>query len=323
MGLGQLLPRSLQPSRLDVASRAAMLAIAANAMLMVLKISVGLIFGSVAVLGDGIDSAEDVLASGLAFFTIRLALQPADQAHPYGHGKAESLAALSQAALIGGGAVFIAIAAARQFGSDADIEVGPSVVTMAITIAVNLGVAAYAMRAARISGSVAIAADARHLVTNVVQAAAVIAALVLVGVTGSDIFDPIVALLLAAYLAWMALNILRVALSELIDSALPEHEVAQLEACLAHEEHGVRGFHELRTRKSGRQKYIDLHILVDPALTVSEAHTRVEDIERDVTRIIPGALVSIHVDPDEPGIMERSQPSEPVEAPGSLHLHRH
>lgn len=321
--VGQLNPRSLQPSRLDIASRAAMLAVGANGLLMVLKISVGLIFGSVAVLGDGIDSAEDVLASALAFFTVRLALRPADEAHPYGRGKAESLAALSQAALIGGGAVFIAIAAVRRFDGGADVDVAPSLAMMAMTIVVNLAVAAYAMRAARISGSVAIAADVRHLLTNVVQAAAVIIALVLVGVTGNDVFDPIVALLLAAYLAWVALSILRVALSELMDSALPDDEVAQLEACLEREGNGVRGFHGLRTRKSGRQKYIDLHILVDPALTVSEAHTRVEDIERDVTRIIHGAVVSIHVDPDEPGIMERSQPSEPAEVPGSLHLHSH
>lgn len=89
---------------LDIASRAAVLSFSSNALLMVMKVSVGLVFGSVAVLGDGVDSAEDVFASGIAFFTVRLALQPADESHPYGHGKAESLAAMSQAALIAAGA---------------------------------------------------------------------------------------------------------------------------------------------------------------------------------------------------------------------------
>lgn len=311
---------------LDIASRAAALSLGANAVLMVLKITVGLMFGSVAVLGDGVDSGEDVLASGLAFFTVRLALQPADLSHPYGHGKAESLAALSQAALIASGAAFIAVAAIRRLvADDAEIVVIPSLLTMMVTGGVNVAVMAYAFRAARLSGSVAIASDARHLMTNVVQAAAVAAGLILVGVTGEHLFDPIVALLLAAYLAWIAYKILRVALSELIDTALPAEEVALLETCLAHEAHGVRGFHALRSRKSGREKYIEMHVLVDPALSVSEAHLRVEEIERDIRSLIPGAIVSIHVDPDEPGIMDRGHAEGIAHAPPEtrIHLHKH
>ena len=311
---------------LDIASRAAALSLGANAVLMVLKITVGLMFGSVAVLSDGVDSAQDVLASGLAFFAVRLALQPADPSHPYGHGKAESLAALSQAALIAGGAVFITVAAIRRLvAGDTDIAVGPSLATMAVTAGVNLAVMAYAFRAARVSGSVAIASDARHLLTNVVQAGAVAAGLILVGVTGERIFDPVVALLLAVYLAWVAFRILRAALSELIDTALPDDEVALLETCLAHETHGVRGFHALRSRKSGREKYIELHVLVDPALSVSAAHLRVEEIERDIREVIPGAIVSIHVDPDEPGIMDRSHAEGAAHTlpETSLNLHKH
>jgi cation diffusion facilitator family transporter len=287
----------------DVASRAAALSVASNLVLMILKLSVGLMFGSVAVLGDGIDSAEDLFASGLAFFTVRLALQPADESHPYGHGKAESLAALSQAALIGGGAIFIAIAAIRRaLADDTEIHVGPSLATMGIAAVVNLGVAAYSMRAARMSGSVAIAADARHLATNVVQALAVATGLVLVGVTGNQIYDPIVALILAAYLLWIAGNILRDALRELVDSALPEEMLDQIRNCLGHESHQMRGYHDLRTRKSGREIQIDVHVLVDPGLTVSEAHRLTEHLESDLKSSIQGAVVTVHVDPDEPDL---------------------
>lgn len=307
---------------MDIASRAAALSFGSNAILMALKITIGMAFGSIAVLGDGIDSAQDVFASALAFVTVRLALQPADEGHPYGHGKAESLAALSQAALIAGGAVFIAVAAGRRLVADeTQVHVVPSLIAMGVTVAVNVAVAAYAMRAAKVSRSVAISADARHLLTNVVQAGAVIAGLILVGVTGDPVYDPVVALLLSAYLGWIALGILRDALSELVDSALPEEEVAALAECLAHEAHGVRGFHALRTRKSGRERYIDMHILVDPTLTVSEAHQRVEDIERDVRALVPGAIISIHVDPDEPGIMTRTP--DPAQPDSRLHLHRH
>ena len=300
-----------------------MLSLASNAILMALKIGVGLAFGSIALLGDGVDSAEDLLASALAFITVRLSLQPADEAHPYGHGKAESLAAVSQAGLIAAGAVFIAVAAIRRaLAHNVDIVVLPSLIAVGITAVVNLAVAAYSHRAARITGSVAIASDAKHLRTNVVQAIAVGGGLVLVGITGRHIFDPIVALLLAAYLLWIAFGIVRSALHELVDSALPEETRRMIEACLGHETHGMRGYHELRTRKSGRETYIDVHVLVDPALTVSEAHLLVEHFEHDLQTQVPGALVSIHVDPDEPGIMQRGPAASATPDPG-IHLHTH
>ncbi len=295
--------------QLDIASRAAALSFSTNALLMLAKLTIGLVFGSIAVLGDGVDSAEDVVASGIAFFTVRLALQPADEEHPYGHGKAESLAAMSQAALIAGGAVFVVIAAVRRLITrDVTVDVGPSLGVMAVAVAINLAVFAYSMRAARISGSVAIAADARHLLTNVAQAAAVILGLVLVGATGVHAFDPAVAIALAAYLGWVAFGIFRSALQELVDTALPAETIARLDDCLCHKSHGMRSYHALRTRKSGREVHIDLHAIVDPAITVSEAHLLVEDLERDIGLIIPGAVVTVHVDPDEPDIMHRGRP---------------
>ncbi len=296
-------------AHVDIASRAAFLSFSSNAVLMVVKLTIGIAFGSIAVLGDGVDSAEDVLASGLAFLSVRLALQPADESHPYGHGKAESLAAMSQATLIAGGAVFIAVTAIRRLVTgDVEIHVGPSLVAMGAAVAVNLGVAAYSFRAAKVSGSVAIAADARHLLTNVVQAMAVMVGLALVGVTGSHFWDPAVALALSAYLLWIAVSIARAALRELIDTSLPPETMAALEACLAHEGHEFRGFHELRTRKSGRETYIDLHVLVDPAITVDEAHRLIEDLERDVQALIPGAVLMAHIDPDEPAHVASGDP---------------
>jgi len=310
-------------SQLDIASRAAVLSLGSNTVLMVAKLTIGFMFGSVAVLGDGIDSAQDVFASGLAFFAVRLAMQPADESHPYGHGKSESLAALSQAALIAAGAAFIAGAAIRRMiVGGADIDVGPSLAMMVATAAVNAGVAAYAFRAARISESVAIASDARHLLTNVVQAGGVIAALILVGVTGHEIFDSLVALAIAGYLAYTVVRITIAALHELIDSSLPEEEIATIEECLGTHEHGLRGYHAMRTRKSGREKHIDLHVLVDPAMTVSDAHLRIEEIERHLRSCIPGAIIAIHVDPDEPDIMHRGEP-EAAPTERGLHLHKH
>jgi cation diffusion facilitator family transporter len=309
---------------MDIASRAATLSFGSNLALMIGKIGVGLVFGSVAVLGDGIDSAQDVFASALAFFAVRLAMQPADERHPFGHGKAEGLAAMAQAALIVGGAGFIAVTAVYRLATGGvEIYVWPSVIAMLVTVAVNLSVAAYALRAARISGSVAIASDARHLLTNVVQAGGVIAGLVLVGVTGEHWFDPAVALILAAYLTWIAFTIARDAFGELFDEALPEEDVDAIERLLEGDRHGVRGHHGLRTRKSGRERYIDVHVLVDPALTVSEAHRLVEEIEQHLVDVVPGAMVNVHIDPDEPGIMDRHPERPAVSVEQSLHLHQH
>ncbi len=310
---------------LDIASRAAALSFFSNTALMVLKLSVGLAFGSVALLSDGVDSAEDLCASGLAFFTVRLALQPEDEAHPYGHGKAESLAAMSQSGLIAGGAIFITVAAVRRMiMSDVQVVVGPSLIAVGITLAVNLAVAAYSLHAAKVSGSIAIASDARHLLTNVVQAATVGLGLALVWLTGSHVVDPIVALLLAAYLLWTSAAIFRAALSELIDTALPDESVNALRACLSNGSYGMRGYHRLRTRKSGREKHIDLHLLVDPALTVSAAHRMVESLEHDIRGAIPGAVVTIHLDPDEPVAVENEgEDAEPIEPDGGLQMHRH
>ena len=306
----------------DVASKAAILSVTSNGVLLFVKLGFALAFGSVALLADSIDSAEDLVASVIVFFTVRLALQPADEAHPYGHGKAESLAALSQAGLIGIGALFITITAVRRLlADDTSIEAGPSLIAVGITAVVNLAVAGYAFRAARISGSVAVHSDARHLMTNVVQAAAVGTALLLVWITGNEIFDPIFALLLAAYLAWIAYTILKAAIHDLLDTALAVEVLAEIDACMAVQRPGLRGYHDLRTRKSGRETYIDMHVLIDPAMSVSRAHVLSDAIEADLVGHIPGAVVTIHMDPDEPGIMA-ARPSRSVDERASApHVH--
>lgn len=292
----------------DPASKAAILSVASNAVLLVVKLSFALLFGSVALLGDGVDSAEDLVASALVFFSVRLAVQPPDEQHPYGHGKAESLAALSQAGLIGAGAIFITYAATRRlFAEDPEIYVWPSLVAVGITAAANLGVAGYAFRAARLSGSVAVRSDAKHLLTNVVQAGAVGAGLVLVWVTGQHVWDPVVALLLAAYLAWIAAGILRDALRDLLDTSLPAADLAVIESTLGKQRPGVRGYHELRTRRSGREAYIEAHVLVHPAMTVADAHELSDEVEGELSALIPSAAVTLHIDPDTPEMRRHEQ----------------
>ena len=287
--------------RLDLASRAAALSFVSNVSLMALKISVGIITGSVAVLSDGIDSAQDAIASTFVFVSIRLASQPADEEHPYGHGKAESLAAAAQALLIAGGAAYIiARAAERLIERDVSIDTGPGLIALGVTAVVNVAVVLYVARAARLTGSVALRADTRHLWTNVAQALAVIVALALVAITNNVIFDPIMALALAVYLLWTAGQVFMTALSEIMDVRLPDHERRLIERCLhEHQTGGVRGYHDLRTRKAGRQRYVDLHLLVEAECTVAEAHDLCEVVEASICECLPGAVVTIHLEPDD------------------------
>jgi len=286
--------------RSDLASRAAALAFTSNVALMAMKLAVGISTGSIAVLSDAIDSAEDAVASTFVFLSIRLGSQPADEEHPYGHGKAESLAAAGQGVLIAGGAAYIIVRAVqRLIEGEASIDTAPGLIAMGLTAVVNVGVALYVGSAARRTGSVALTADTRHLWTNVAQALAVVAALALVATTGNEIFDPVLALALAVYLLWTASQVFMSALAEIMDERLPAHEVQLIENCLREQRGGVRGYHMLRTRRAGRQRYVDLHLLVDPQQTVQAAHALCDQLEDALCACLPGAVVTIHLEPDD------------------------
>jgi cation diffusion facilitator family transporter len=284
----------------DRASRTAIVPVISNSVVLVLKLIVGLITGSIAVLSDAVDSAEDIGASSFDLWSVRLSAKPADVEHPYGHGKAEGIAAAAEALLIGAGGIFIFYQALRRLaGGGAEIDIGLGIIAMAITGAVNLGVALYVSRAAKATGSIALAAGTRHLWTNLAQAAAVIIALTLVGLTGRREFDAIVALILSGFLVYSASRIGLRASSQIMDVRLPpEEEDVILETVLRYGE-DVRGFHKLRTRRSGRQRYVELHLIVDAGKSVREMHAICDRIEKEVIEALPGAEVTIHVEPDD------------------------
>jgi cation diffusion facilitator family transporter len=283
---------------MDLASRAAGLSFSSNFTLMFLKLAVGLSTGSIAILSDALDSAEDTVASSFAFITVRLSARPADVEHPYGHGKAESLAAGGQALLIGGGGVFIMYQAVhRLMVGQADIVLGPGLGIMFVTALANLGVVLFVSRAARVTGSLALTSETRHLRANIVQAVAVIVGLAMVGLTGRNLFDPLVALILAAYLLWTAFRIFQAALVQIMDVSLPSSDLDTIENSILRFRPQIAGYHHLRTRRSGRERYIELHVVVDPRKSVEEVHDVCDRIEEEVVRRLPGAVVTIHVEP--------------------------
>jgi len=281
--------------------RIAAISLVATAGLLALKLVLGLISHSIAVLGDAVDSGTDLTAATAALLSVQIAARPADEDHPYGHGKVESLSAGVAATIIALGGTFVVIQAVRRLvGDQPDINVGIGLAAMITAAAVNLLLAYFMSREAERSSSLALRAESKHLQTNVVQALTIISGLTLVAVTGEEVFDPLVALGLAAYMGYTAHRLVRTALSEIMDEALPSWEITAIEDVLeAHPE--VLGFHQLRTRRIGATRQIDMHMSVDAALTVAQVHDISEDVEREIEGRLPGAVVVIHVEPHEAG----------------------
>lgn len=284
----------------DAPVRIAAISLAVTASLLILKLVLGLISGSIAVLSDAVDSGTDLTAGAAALISIRIAAQPADEEHPYGHGKVETISASVAATIIAlGGGVIVFQALRRLVGGEHDIDPGIGLIAMVIAAAANIVLAFFMRREAKRSHSMALNAEATHLQTNVVQAGTIIAGLLLVWATDEAVFDPLVALGLAAYMGWTALGLVRVAASEMMDAALPDHDLAVIHDVLVAHRHEVRGFHRLRTRRAGAVRHIDMHVLVDPDLTVTQVHPVSDSIEHEIEARLPGTIAVIHVEPDD------------------------
>jgi cation diffusion facilitator family transporter len=282
--------------------RIAAISLITTACLLALKLTLGLISGSIAVLSDAVDSGTDLTAATAALLSVRIAAQPADEAHPYGHGKVESMSASVAATIVGlGGGLVVVQAVRRLLGDSQDIDVGVGLIAMVISAAANLALGFFMRREARRSGSMALSAEATHLQTNVVQAGAIITGLALVGLTDKEIFDPLAALALAAYMGWTAIGLVRTATEEIMDAALPPADLEVIHAVLVSHKDQIRGFHRLRTRRAGATRHVDMHLLLDPHLTVAEMHPISESIEREIAERLPGTEVVIHMEPDDGG----------------------
>lgn len=284
----------------DAASRAASLSIAVSSVLMLLKISVGLISGSVAVLSDGIDSLEDLIAASIVFASVRYGARPPDPGHPFGYGRAETMAASVQALLIGAAGIFIIVSSVRRILDPPDeIETGLALGVMAVAALANLLLARYASGVATATGSPAITSEARHLWTNVVQACAVLVGLVVVALTGVIELDGVIALLLGLYLMWIAARIIWSAAADVMDSSLSAEEIVQIDEAIRSEGEAVRGYHRLRTRRSGQVRQIDFHLQLAGEMSLALAHDTAHRIEARIKERMPRSVVVVHVEPHE------------------------
>lgn len=286
--------------------RIATISLAVTACLLVIKLVLGIISDSIAVISDAVDSGTDLAAGTAALLSVRIAAQPEDESHPFGHGKAESISAAVAATVVGIGGTFVTYQAVRRLieGSP-DIDVGVGLIAVVIAAVANILVAFFMRREASRSHSMALRAESTHLITNVVQAIAIMVGLTLVAITGEEIFDPLVALGLAAYMGFTAIGLTRTAVDDIMDRALPAEDLRAICDVLVAHKDDVRSFHRLRTRRSGSVRQIDMHLILKSDMTVDEAHHITESIDHDIRSALPNSVIVMHTEPDH-GEVEQS-----------------
>ncbi len=280
---------------------AARLSILAAAFLITLKTATGLLTGSISVWASLLDSAMDIFASTINFVAVRAASRPADEDHAYGHGKAESLAGLFQSLVIAASGVYLIIKALQRIITPHDTAYEfLGMATMVIATATSLALVRRLRRVARETDSPALHSDAVHYVTDIYTNMSALLALLIVRLSGWQAADPLVSILIALYILWSATHVARESIDILMDRRLPleiDEQVARIVERFRHE--GVLGFHDLRTRRSGSQKFIDLHLEVERDQRLEEAHDITVRVLRAIEAEIPRARVQIHTDPGD------------------------
>jgi cation diffusion facilitator family transporter len=276
----------------------ARLSVYSNTSLVIMKVIVGFLMGSVAVLSEAIHSAIDLIAAMIARYSVKKSAEPADKDHRYGHGKFENLSGMIEGSLIFVAAAIIIYEAGLRIFKEVPVELlSAGMVVMGISAGVNILVSRRLQEVAKRTDSLALEADAYHLRTDVWTSAGVFVALVLIRITGIDSLDPLVALVVAALIIHAAYDITRRSAEGLLDKSLPEAEIKLIERIIKEHETDVLNFHRLRARKMGSERQIDVHMIVPRNLSVKEGHDLVDHLEHDIKKELPRSVIVVHMEP--------------------------
>ena len=266
--------------------------------LIVFKVVVGVITGSISVLAQAADSFLDLFAITITFFAVVVAARPADEEHPFGHGKVENIAAVAQAALIFAAGGLIIYSAIRRIITGATLELTEAGIgMMLVSIVVSVFLSKYLLKVAKTTDSVAFEANARNIAADVYSAAGVLVGLIIIRFTGLAIIDPIIALLVSLVIFKSGYDVMKKSFGGLIDVKLPEDEENIVKSAIMEHIGELVDFHALRTRKAGRQRYIDLHLVMPKNISIEKAHQMCDHLERDIKSKLQHASVMIHVEP--------------------------
>ncbi len=283
---------------------AAMLSVASNTFLVLFKVLVGFAIGSVSIISEAIHSGVDLLAAVIAMFSVKTSSVPADERHPFGHGKIENISGFVEALLIFGAAFWIIFEALKKLNAPQVMEnVGWGVGVMLFSAVMNFFVSQKLFKVGKEADSIALQADAWHLRTDVYTSAGVMVGLTVIWL-GHKCFpdpdihwiDPVAAILVAALIMRAAYRLTVDALSGLVDVQLPVEEENFIRGIIGGEK-AVYGFHQLRTRKAGHVRFVEFHIKVDPQMSVHDSHGITRILKKNIRARFPESTITIHIEP--------------------------
>ncbi|MFT8349519.1 cation diffusion facilitator family transporter [Clostridium saccharoperbutylacetonicum] len=282
---------------MNAKTKVARLSLLSNSTLIILKLIVGLATGSVSIISEAIHSTMDLLAAIIAFFSVKISDKPADDVHPYGHGKIENVSGVIEALLILVASIWIMIEAVSKLVEPGEVEsIGLGFIVMFISSAINFVVSKKLYAVAKQEDSIALEADALHLKADVYTSLGVGIGLLLMWVTKLNYLDPIVAILVAIFILKEAVELLISAFNPLLDAKLSNDEINIIKNNINKYSTIYCNYHNFKTRKSGRIRYIELHLVFPENMKIKDAHDVCDEIESDIKKSLDHSEIMIHLE---------------------------
>jgi cation diffusion facilitator family transporter len=293
--------KSLQQRKENVA----VLSVVSNSVLVLFKTVVGILIGSVSIISEAIHSGMDLLAAVIAMFSVKNSSVPADDVHPFGHGKVESISGLMEAVLIFVAAFWIMFEATKKIMTGQAVESpGWGVAVMLASTIINFIVSQRLFKVGKEAESIALQADAWHLRTDVYTSAGVMVSLAIIWIAhlffpdpNIHWLDPAAAICVAVFILKAAYDLTSQALRDLMDTKLPAEEVALIRDVIVSHKPAVHGYHQLRTRRAGNFRFVEFHIKVDPRMTVEASHNITREMKQSIRERFPECVITIHIEP--------------------------
>jgi cation diffusion facilitator family transporter len=282
----------------NIKTKAANLSIISNGLIILFKLIAGIITGSMCIISEAIHSLSDFLASVLTLFAVKRSSEPADKDHPFGHGKYEDISGFFEGVLILLASFYIIWESCKKIITHGTLEFNstPGIVVMLIAIAANLLVSSYLFAVAKKTDSVALKADAQHLSTDVYSSLGVLIGLILIKITGITLLDPLIAILVALIILKTGISIIKETLNDLLDRTLPDDDIKIIENII-NDCKNIYGFKNLKSRKSGSTRDIDITLLCEESMSIKECHEICDILEAKIQEVLPNTLITIHCEP--------------------------
>lgn len=279
----------------------AAVSIVSNTVLILIKVLAGILSGSISVLSEALHSFADLSASCLAYFSVSKSAKPADDDHPFGHGKYEDLAGFIEAILIILTALYILFVACEKIiahGGNYEIHTTIGILIMCLSVVVNWVISSYLDKIAKKTDSIALKTDSEHLRADIYSSLGIILGLIAVKVTGLNILDPIIAIFVAAIILRTGIKLTKQSSNNLLDGSLPKEDKGKIdEALKSFGAHGVIGAKQIRTSKSGSKRLIQMTIFLPSGMTLLEAHNICDEIETQIRKNLKNCDIIIHAEP--------------------------